>query len=235
MPFVRGQPISAPQGPLCASSSTIRPLEGTHAPLLPSPAPNARVFTATPTSPLSLSRFAPDEAPGTDIRVLQEETHVEEVAGWTADLEPTAGPKSLLRGTALGTVGSVGWTRVPRHLGHRRGHWGNSCEPAAPSLRICARGLGWAAEEPSRMDPPQQETSPPGHFRSPCQEESREMCPSLWHRFSRGLREQVGSQVHRQPQIRTRGAGMVRFCHPASQDTIPTLDTPPHSPQCPPL
>ena len=167
MPFVPGQPISAPQGPLCASSSTIRPLEGTHAPLLPSPEPNARVFTATPTSPLSLSRFARGEAPGTDIRVLQEEPHMEEVAGWTADLEPTAGPKSLLRGTAPGTVGSVGWPRVPRHLGHRRGHWGNSCEPAAPALRICARGLGWAAEEPSRMDPPQQETSPPGHFRSP--------------------------------------------------------------------
>ena len=72
----------------------------------------------------------------------------------------------LLRGTAPGTVGSVGWTRVPRHLGHRRGHWGNSCEPAAPALRICARGLGWAAEEPSRMDPPQQETSPPPHSRS---------------------------------------------------------------------
>ena len=89
------------------------------------------------------------EAPGTDIRVLQEEPHMEEVAGWTADLEPTAGPKSLLWGTAPGTVGSVGWTRVPRPLGHRRGHWGSSCEPAAPALRICARGLGWAAEEPS--------------------------------------------------------------------------------------
>ena len=85
------------------------------------------------------------------------------------------------------------------------------------------------------MDPSQQETSPPGHFRSPCQEESGEMCPSLWHRFSRGLREQVRSQVYRQPQTRTRGAGTVRFCHPASQDTTPMLDTPPHSPQCPPL
>lgn len=95
-----------------------------HAPLLPSPETNACVFTATPTSPQSLSRFAQGQAPGTDIKVLQEEPHVEEVAGWTDDLEPTAGPTSLLQGTASGTEGSVGWTRVPRHLGHRRGCWG---------------------------------------------------------------------------------------------------------------
>lgn len=120
----RSAPVSAPQGPLCSSSSTISPLEGTHAPLLPSPEPNAGVFTATPTSPQSLSRFARGQAPGTDIKVLQEEPHVEEVAGWTDDLEPTAGPKSLLQGTASSAEGSVGWTRVPRHLGHRRGHWG---------------------------------------------------------------------------------------------------------------
>ena len=49
---------------------------------------------------------------------------MEEVAGWTDDLEPSPGPKSLLKGTAPGTEGSVGWTRVPRHLGHQRGHWG---------------------------------------------------------------------------------------------------------------
>ena len=120
----RSAPISTPQNPFCSSSSTIRPLEGTHAPLLPSPETNARVFIATTTSPQTLSRFALGEAPGTDIRVLQEEPHMEEVAGWTDDLEPSPGPKSLLKGTAPGTEGSVGWTRVPRHLGHQRGHWG---------------------------------------------------------------------------------------------------------------
>ena len=83
-------------------------VQGTLKSLLPSPATNARVFIATTTSPQTLSRFALGEAPGTDIRVLQEEPHMEEVAGWTGDLEPTPGPKSLLRGTAPGTVGSVG-------------------------------------------------------------------------------------------------------------------------------
>ena len=83
-------------------------VQGTLKSLLPSPETNARVFIATTTSPQTLSRFALGEAPGTDIRVPQEERHVEEVAGWTGDLEPTPGPKSLLRGTAPGTVGSVG-------------------------------------------------------------------------------------------------------------------------------
>ena len=83
-------------------------VQGTLKSLLPSPETNARVFIATTTSPQTLSRFALGEAPGIDIRVPQEEPHVEEVAGWTGDLEPTPGPKSLLRGTAPGTVGSVG-------------------------------------------------------------------------------------------------------------------------------
>ena len=62
-------------------------------------------------------RFALGEAPGTDIRVPREEPHMEEVAGWTDDLEPTPGPKSLLRGTAPGTEGNVGLdtgTQTPR-------------------------------------------------------------------------------------------------------------------------
>ena len=48
----------------------------------------------------------------------------------------------------------------------------------------------------------------------------------------RGLRGQLGSQVHHKLQIRTRGARTGRSCHPASQDTIPVLDTPSHSLQC---
>lgn len=185
--------LSTPQNPLCSSSSTISPLEGTHAPLFPSPETNARVFIATTTSPQTLSRFALGEAPGTDIRVPREEPHMEEVAGWTDDLEPTPGPKSLLRGTAPGTEGSVGLdmgTQTPRPpawaLGEtavnlRPRHSGSVYVPLAGLLRNLPE---WTLHSRRRV---LLRTS--GAL---CQEESGEMCPSLQHRFSRGLREQVG-------------------------------------------
>ena len=107
------------------------------------------------------------------------------------------------------------------------------CEPAALSLRICARGhwLGCCGVFQTGPSIAGDESflvlQEPSYW-----EKSGEMHPSLWHRFSQGLRGQVVSEVRHQLQIRTQGVGSVRSCHPASQDTVPELGLPSPSLQC---